>query len=151
MTALSLDVATTMIDTALAAGRKAKLGALTVVVLDPGGHVVALKREDGSGILRPEIAMGKAWGALGMGISSRAIQDRLGARPVFLGALASASGGRMIPVPGGVLVKDQGGAIIGAVGVTGDTSDADEYCAIAGINAAALAADPAEPQDNWAG
>ncbi len=151
MTALSLDAATTIIDTALAAGRKAKLGALTVVVLDPGGHVVALKREDGSGILRPEIAMGKAWGALGMGISSRAIQDRLGARPVFLGALASASGGRMIPVPGGVLVKDQGGAIIGAVGVTGDTSDADEYCAIAGIHAAGLAADPAEPQANWAG
>ena len=151
MTILTLDAATTIIDVALAAGRKAKLGALTVVVLDPGGHLVALKREDGSSILRPEIAMGKAWGALGMGMSSRAIQDNLGARPVFLGALATASGGRMIPVPGGVLVKDERGAIIGAVGVTGDTSDADEYCAIAGIDAAGLAAEPAEPQANWAG
>jgi uncharacterized protein GlcG (DUF336 family) len=151
MTTLTLDAATTIIDAGLAAGRKAKLGALTVAVLDAGGHIVALKREDGSSILRPEIAMGKAWGALGMGMSSRAIQDRLGARPVFLGALATASGGRMIPVPGGVLIKDKAGAIIGAVGVTGDTSDADEYCAIAGIDAAGLTADPAEPQANWAG
>jgi len=151
MTALTLDAATTIIDAALAAGREAKLGALTVVVLDAGGHVIAVKREDGSSILRPEIAMGKAWGALGMGMSSRAIQDNLGARPIFLGALATASGGRMIPVPGGVLVRDKDSAIIGAVGVTGDTSDADEYCAIAGIHAAGLAADPAEPQPNWAG
>ncbi len=151
MTTLTLDAATTIIDAGLAAGRKAKLGALTVVVLDAGGHIVALKREDGSSILRPEIAMGKAWGALGMGMSSRDIQDRLGARPVFLGALATAAGGRMIPAPGGVLVKDKDGAIIGAVGVTGDTSDADEYCAITGIAAAGLTADPAEPQANWAG
>lgn len=151
MTTLTLDAATTIIDAALAAGRKAELGALTVVVLDPGGHVIALKREDGSSILRPEIASGKAWGALGMGISSRAIQDRMGARPVFLGALATAAGGRMIPVPGGVLIKDKDNAIIGAVGVTGDTSDADEYCAIAGINAAGLQSDPAEAQENWAG
>lgn len=151
MTAVSLEAATTIIDAALAAGRQAKLGPLTVAVLDPGGHVVALKREDGSSILRPEIAMGKAWGSLGMGISSRAIEDRLGARPVFLSALANASGGRLIPVPGGVLIKDRGGAIIGAVGVTGDTSDADEYCAIAGIDAAGLTADPAEPQADWAG
>ncbi|MHA1536787.1 MAG: GlcG/HbpS family heme-binding protein [Alphaproteobacteria bacterium] len=151
MTILTLDAAGTIIEAALAAGREAKLGALTVAVLDPGGHLVAFKREDGSSILRPEIAIGKAWGALGMGMSSRAIQDKLGARPVFLNAISTASGGRLIPVPGGVLVRGEGGEIIGAVGVTGDTSDADEYCAIAGIKAAGLAADPAEPQADWEG
>ena len=148
---VTLDQASTIVDTALAAGRKEGMGALTVVVLDAGGHIVALKREDGSGILRVEVATGKAYGALGMGISSRKIRDNLvEARPTFVNALAAASGGRFIPVPGGVLIRE-GGAVVGAVGVTGDTSEKDEYAAIQGINAAGLTPDPAEPDPNWQG
>ena len=122
---------------------------LTVVVLDAGGHVVALKRQDGSGILRVDIATGKAWGALGMGIPSRTIRDRLGERPAFQGALVGASNGRFVPVPGGVLVLDGERRVIGAVGISGDTSDKDEYAAIQGIKAAGLASAPAEPIKDW--
>jgi uncharacterized protein GlcG (DUF336 family) len=145
MTELTLAQASTIVDAALAAGREKELGALTVVVLDAGGHAITLKREDNSGILRVEVATGKAWAALGMGSSSRAIGDRLAERPAFQGALAAAAGGRFISVPGGVLVRAADGRIIGAVGVTGDTSDNDEYCAIVGIKAAGLTPDPAEP------
>lgn len=149
--ALTLDQASTIVDTALAAGRTENMGALTVVVLDAGGHIVALKREDGSGILRVEVATGKAYGALGMGISSRKIRDNLvEARPTFVNALAAASGGRFIPVPGGVLIRE-GGTVVGAVGVTGDTSEKDEYAAIEGIKAAGLTPDPEEPDPNWRG
>ncbi|HUT48607.1 MAG TPA: heme-binding protein [Alphaproteobacteria bacterium] len=149
--ALTLDQASIIVDTALAAARTEKMNPLTVVVLDAGGHLKALKREDGSGILRVEVASGKAYGALGMGISSRKIRDNLvEARPTFVNALAAASGGRFIPVPGGVLIKD-GGEIVGAVGVTGDTSEKDEYAAIEGIKAAGLASDPEEPDPNWQG
>lgn len=149
--ALTLDQASTIVDTALAAGRKESMGALTVVVLDAGGHIVALKREDGSGILRVEVASGKAYGALGMGISSRKIRDNLvEARPTFVNALAAASGGRFIPVPGGVLIRE-GSTVVGAVGVTGDTSEKDEYAAIEGIRAAGLTPDPEEPDPNWRG
>ena len=135
---------------ALGAGRAANMMPLTVVVLDAGGHPVALEREDGSGILRADIALGKAWGALGMGASSRTSRDRLADRPAFLNALAAAAGGRFIAVPGGVLVLDAAGDAIGAVGVSGDTSDRDEYCAIAGIHAADLRSSPAHPAPDWA-
>ena len=149
--ALTLDQASTIVDTALAAGRKESMGALTVAVLDAGGHIVTLKREDGSGILRVEVATGKAYGALGMGISSRKIRDNLvEARPTFVNALAAAAGGRFIPVPGGVLIRE-GGTVVGAVGVTGDTSEKDEYAAIEGIRAAGLTPDPEEPDPNWRG
>jgi uncharacterized protein GlcG (DUF336 family) len=146
---LSLAAAETIIDTALAAGRKAGLLPLTVAVLDAGGHLIAFRREDGSGILRPDIAIGKAWGALGMGISSRHIRNRLAERPAFQAALAAASHGRFVPVPGGVLVRDASGAVIGAVGISGDASDKDEYCAIAGVRAAGLTPHPEEPAENW--
>jgi uncharacterized protein GlcG (DUF336 family) len=148
-TSLPLAAAGKIIDGALAAGEAARMLPLTVVVLDTGGHAIALKRQDGSGILRVDIATGKAWGALGMGIPSRAIGDRLGQRPAFQGALVGASQGRFVPVPGGVLVLDGEGKVIGAVGISGDTSDKDEYCAIQGIKAAGLAAAPAEPDDAW--
>ena len=115
---------------------------LTVAVLDAGGHLVAFLREDGSGIMRPDIAIGKAWGAIGMGINSRLIRDRLADRPSFQNALSAVSGGKFVPVPGGVLIRDNEGAVIGAVGVSGDTSDRDEFCAIAGIKMAGLIADP---------
>ncbi len=111
---------------------------LTVVVLDAGGHPVALQREDRSGIMRVEIATGKAWGGLGMGFGSRELFDRSSKQPMFITAIAAVSQGRMVPVPGGVLVRGGNGDIIGAVGISGDTSDNDEICAIAGIEAAGL-------------
>ncbi len=146
---LTLVQAEHMIDGALAAARAAQLLPLTVAVLDSGGHLVAFKREDGCGVLRFDIAFGKAWGALGMGISSRTIRDRLGNRPAFQGALAAASDGRFVPVPGGVLALDGARHVVGAVGISGDASDRDEYAAIMGVRAAGLAAHPDEPAENW--
>src|SRR5512138_2230179 len=133
MLGLTLAQASTIVDSALNKGRETKCAPLTVAVLDAGGHLVAFKREDRSGILRFDIAFGKAWGALGMGFGSRELADRSQKMPVFYGALAAASGGRIVPVPGGVLVKDAAGETIGAVGISGDTSDRDEACAVAGI------------------
>ncbi|MDP1908345.1 MAG: heme-binding protein, partial [Hyphomicrobium sp.] len=106
-------------------------------------------REDGCGVLRFDIAFGKAWGALGMGISSRTIRDRLGNRPAFQGALAAASGGRFVPVPGGVLALDGTRNVVAAIGISGDASDRDEYAAIMGVRAAGLACHPDEPAENW--
>ena len=136
-------------DEVIAAGHEVKLLPLTVAVLDAGGHLVVLKREDGSGILRADIAVGKAWGALGMGISSRTIRDRLRERPAFQGALAAASDGRFIPVPGGVLVLNAAKEVIGAVGVSGDASDKDEYAAVTAVRRAGLAPHPEQPVENW--
>jgi uncharacterized protein GlcG (DUF336 family) len=102
--------------------------------------MVSFKREDKSGILRYDIAYGKAWGALGMGFGSRELGDRAAKNPVFFGVLATVSQGRLIPVPGGVLIKDDAGAVLGAVGISGDASDKDEACAVAGIEAAGLKA-----------
>jgi uncharacterized protein GlcG (DUF336 family) len=140
MTGLTLAQASTILDAALNKGRELKLNPLTVVVLDAGGHAVALKREDRSGILRVEVATGKAWGALGVGAGSRVMFERSEKQPAFVNALAAASGGRLVPVPGGVLIRDGAGDIIGAVGISGDTSDQDEACAVAGIEAAGLKA-----------
>jgi uncharacterized protein GlcG (DUF336 family) len=148
-TPLSLAQASTIVDAALAAGRAADFEPLTVAVLDAGGHPLALKREDGSGILRPEIAIGKAWGALGMGVSSRTLGRRLAERTAFQNALAAASDGRFVAVPGGVLVRGAGGQVIGAVGISGDTSDKDEYAAIMGVRAAGLEPDPPAAVENW--
>ncbi len=136
---VSLAKADEIVAAALAKGRELGFEPLTVAVLDAGGHLVALKREDRSGILRPEIAIGKAWGALGMGFGSRELHNRAQKAPHFLNALAAASGGRVVPVPAGVLILD-GGDIIGAVGISGDTSDNDEICCIAGITAAGYVA-----------
>jgi len=149
MAGLTLDSAKTIADAALAAGREKDFMPLTVAVLDAGGHLVAFLREDRSGILRPEVAIGKAWGALGLGTSTRMLRDRLADRPAFQSALAAASGGKFIPVPGGVLIRDKAGDVIGAVGVSGDTSDKDEYAAIAGIKASGLIPFPAEPAPDW--
>src|SRR3982751_4549869 len=118
---VTLDQASTIVDTALQKGRETSCAPLTIVVLDAGGHLVACKREDRSGILRFDIAFGKAWGALGMGFGSRTLFDRSGKQPMFFTALAAVSQGRMVPVPGGVLIKDTAGEIVGAVGISGDT------------------------------
>jgi len=142
MPSLTLAQASTIVDIALKKGRDTNCAPLSVVVLDAGGHLVAFKREDRSGILRFDIAFGKAWGALGMGFGSRTLAERAAATPQFFTMLAAASGGRMVTNPGGVLIKDAGGDIIGAAGISGDTADKDEACAIAGIAAAGLKADP---------
>jgi uncharacterized protein GlcG (DUF336 family) len=141
---LDLHRATVIVDSALGAARRDGLQPLTVVVLDAGGHVVCCKREDGSGILRFEIAFGKAWGALGMGRSSRELEQISLQRPVFVATLAAAAGGRFVPVAGGVLVLDADKRIVGAVGASGDASDADEQCVIEGIHASGLASLPAD-------
>lgn len=129
---MTLELANAIIAATLEAARERNLKPLSVVVLDAGGHEVALQRENGSGILRVDIARGKAWGALGFGLGSRDLSVRAKQNPQFFAAIASASGGRVIPNAGGVLIRDETG-IIGAVGVSGDTSDADEACAIAAI------------------
>ena len=139
---ITLAQASTIIDVALKTGRDAKFQPLSVAVLDAGGHLVAFKREDKSGIMRFDIAFGKAWGALGMGLGSRTLFERAAQTPQFFTMLAAASGGRIVTNPGGVLVRDASGNVIGAVGISGDTSDKDEVCAIAGIEAAGLKADP---------
>ncbi len=140
MPKLTLDAAVRVIDGALARGAELGCAPLTVVVLDAGGHDLALKRQDGSGILRSDIARGKAWGALGMGFSSRELAERAQKVPTFFGALAAVSGGRLVPAAGGVLIYDEARNLLGAIGISGDTSDRDEDCAIRGITAAGLEA-----------
>jgi uncharacterized protein GlcG (DUF336 family) len=142
MQSLTLAQASTIVDVAIKTARDKKFQPLSVAVLDPGGHLVAFKREDKSGILRFDIAFGKAWGALGMGFGSRTLAERAANTPQFFTMLAAASGGRMVTNPGGVLIRDAAGDIIGAVGISGDTADNDETCAIAGIEAAGLVPDP---------
>ncbi len=138
---ISLTTAMTIVDRALGLARERGLHPLTVAVLDGAGCLVALKREDGSSFLRPQIAQAKAWGALGMGMGSRKLAQRAASHPAFMGALIALSEGRMIPVPGGVLIRSSGNLILGAVGISGDHPDHDEACAVAGIEAAGLTAD----------
>ena len=147
---LTLAAADRMIEATLRAGAAAGLLPLAVAVLDAGANLIAFRRQDGCGTLRRAIAEGKASAALGMGIGSRIIRDRLKERPAFQAAIAAASDGRFIPVPGGVLVLNADGEAIGAVGVSGDASDKDEYAAISGVHAAGFASHPAEPAPNWA-
>jgi uncharacterized protein GlcG (DUF336 family) len=142
--AITLSHATTIVDAALKKARETGCAPLAVAVLDEGGHLKAFAREDGAGILRPQIAFGKAWGALGMGLGSRNFAKRIAEQPgapSFFNALAAMSEGRVVPVPGGVLIRDASKAVIGAVGISGDTSDKDEACALAGIQATGLVGD----------
>jgi uncharacterized protein GlcG (DUF336 family) len=121
-----------------AAGREHGLKPLTVVVLDAGGHVISVEREDGSSNSRFEIAFGKAYGALALGMGSRSLMARAEQQAYFIAAAGAAIGGKLVPVPGGVLVKDAAGSVVGCVGVTGDSSDNDELAAVAGITAVSL-------------
>ena len=134
---MTLHIASQIVDAALAAGREHKFMPLVVAVLDAGGHLVAFKREDGAGILRFDIAFGKAYGALGMGFGSRELFNRTQANPTFMAALSTVAAGRLVPVPSGVLIVE-GGQVIGAVGISGDNSDNDETCALAGLAAVGL-------------
>ena len=141
MAELTLDVARKILDAALAKGLEKKLKPLVVTVLDARGCVKISAAQDGTSLLRSEIAHGKAYGALAMGMGSRALFQRAQEQAYFIGAVNTLAQGRMVPVPGGVLIRD-GGVLLGAVGISGDTSDNDEACAIAGIEAAGLKANP---------
>ena len=144
MSRLTLAAASTLVDAALAEARRQGFSPLAVAVLDAGAHLVALKREDEASLMRPQIAIAKAVGALGMGYGSRELAKRANAAPVFYSALFAISGGAMAPSPGGVLIRDADGQVIGAVGISGDTGDADEACAIAGVAAAGFTPDPGQ-------
>lgn len=141
MSRLTLSKANQIIQIAIKTARGLKLAPLTVVVLDEAGHLKAMQREDGATMLRQQIATAKAWGAVNMGISSRALAAVAGHRPDFMNALISVAEGKVMPVIGGVLIRDADNTIIGAVGVSGDVSDQDELCAIAGIEMAGFRAE----------
>ena len=142
MVTLGLALATKIIDTALAHAREKRFAPLAVAVLDSGGNLIAFQREDGAGLIRFDIAYGKAWGALGMGFGTRELARRAEKAPTFVTALAAVSHGRMVPSPGGVLVLNTDRTVVGAVGISGDIGDNDEACAVAAIEAAGLTAVP---------
>jgi uncharacterized protein GlcG (DUF336 family) len=133
---ITLELANRLIDATLAEAKSLHLKPLTVVVTDPGGYIVALARQDGSSNLRPAIALGKASGALALGVSSRKLAELAAERPTFIASLASLSAHGVVPAAGAVIFRRSDGGIAGAVGVTGDTSDNDERAALAGIAAA---------------
>jgi len=146
---LPLNIANQIIDKAINIRQTHNLLPLTVAVLDSGGNIIAIKREDGCGILRADIAIGKAWGALGMGISSRTIRNRLADRPAFQSALSAVSQGRFVPVPGGVLIANNEQDVIGAIGISGDASDKDEFTAITAVQSLGLKTFPEKPCESW--
>ncbi len=146
MTRLTLQAASIIADQSLVKGRELHLAPLTVAVLDHGGQIKVIKREDGCSLLRPEIAVGKAWGVLGMGFGGRELARRAAKNQTFFGALSDLSGGRMVPVPGGVLIRSESGEVLGSVGISGDASEKDEMCAVHGIKAAGLKPDTGDPE-----
>jgi uncharacterized protein GlcG (DUF336 family) len=138
---LTLAQARTILDHTLAAGREKKFKPLGVAIVDARGALRAYAEEDGNPILRSKIASGKAFGAVAFGAGSRRLHQIGVERPHMAAALVEISGGALVPVPGGVLIRDRSGALLGAVGVSGDTSDNDEVAAVAGIEAAGFAAE----------
>jgi uncharacterized protein GlcG (DUF336 family) len=141
MNRLTLILADRMVDEALREGARQGFQPLCVAVLDAGGHLLALKRDERASLLRPQIANGKASSVLGMGFGGRELARRAERMPAFFGALSDLAGGNMVPVPGGVLIRDDAGDIVGAIGISGDTSDNDEHCALAAVAAVGLVAD----------
>ena len=142
MSELTLDRANKIVAASIAAGREKKLLVLAVAVLDERGALKSFGAEDGTSLKRGEIAIGKASAALAFGLGTRSINKMAKDRPYFIGSASHSVGGPFIPVPGGVLIKNDKGVLIGAVGISGDVSDNDEAAAIAGIQAAGFAADP---------
>ncbi|WP_147114897.1 heme-binding protein [Tateyamaria sp. syn59] len=137
---MNLDLANALIAAALDYRRAQNMKPLTIAVIDAGGHLVALQREDGTSNLRAEIAQGKAKGAVAMGLGSRALFNRAQEQPYFIDAMNALNGGALVPVPGGVLIR-RDGVLIGGIGITGDSSDNDEACAVAAIEGRGLVAD----------
>jgi uncharacterized protein GlcG (DUF336 family) len=142
---VSLEAASIILDHALAKARALKLKSLAVAVLDPRGCLKAYKAEDGTSLMRFDIAFGKAWGALGMGFGGRELERRSAQGSMFFNSLQAMTGGRIVPVAGGVLIRNHAGLVVGAVGISGDVSDNDELCAIQGIIAAGLKPDTGDP------
>lgn len=140
MSGITLAQASAVVDGTIACGEQLGLAPLTVAVLDAGGHLVVAKRADGAGILRVDVAMAKAWGVLGMGWAAHELVERAEKMPQFMAALGTLAGGRLVPVAGGVPIRDGQGQLVGSVGVSGDTSVNDERCAVAGIDSAGLVA-----------
>ena len=139
---MQLEIAQKIVAAAMASARSQKFKPLAIVVLDARGSIKAAAAEDGTSLKRAEIAIGKAHGALAMGLGSRTLFSRSQQQPQFMAAVTHAVGGSLIPVPGGVLINDSAGTLLGAVGVSGDTSDNDEIAARAGIAAAGCKGDP---------
>jgi uncharacterized protein GlcG (DUF336 family) len=138
---MTLDIARRIIEAALAKAGILGLKPMAAAVLDARGCLKYFAAQDGTSLLRAEVAQGKAYGALALGMGSRAIFKRAQEQAYFVDAVNTLAGGRIIPVPGGVLIRDAAGTLLGAIGVSGDTSDNDEICALAGIEAVGLKAD----------
>lgn len=139
MSKLTLSQTNRIVETALAKAREMKVKPLAIAVLDESGHIRSVQREDEASMFRVDIAVGKAWAAVGMGVSSRTLLERAKGNPHFFGALAATAQGKFLPQTGAVVIKDKSGAIIGAAGASGGTGDEDEAVCIAGIEAAGLA------------
>jgi uncharacterized protein GlcG (DUF336 family) len=135
---MKIEIARQLVRTAFARARKLQLAPLAVTVLDAGGNLVCFEREDGAGIARFDISFAKAWGSLGMGFPSRELARRTEQYPAFFAMVSTATGGRMAASPGGVRIADGSGTVIGAIGISGDTGDKDEACALEAIAAAGL-------------
>ena len=138
---LSLDIANSIVLSALRKARKMEAAPLAVAVLDESGQMKSFQREDETSLMRADVATGKAWGALGMGRSSRVLGKVAEVRPPFIQALTAVAAGKLVPVPGGVLIRNQDGRVVGAVGISGDTSEIDEECAVTAIQSVGLFAD----------
>jgi uncharacterized protein GlcG (DUF336 family) len=136
MTPLTLEQANKIIAAALAQSKQAGYKPMGIAVLDEAGHLKAFAREDGASMFRFEVAQGKAWGAVGMGVSSRVLGERAQGNPNFFVSLAASASGRFLPQTGAVLIKDAQGTVLGAVGASGGTGDEDETICIAGVQAA---------------
>ena len=137
---LNLAQANALIEAVFAKGAALGLKPLTVAVLDPGGYLIAAQRQDTCSNMRVKLAQGKAAGALALGVPSRVIAKMAEERPHFIAAVREMGEGGMVPAGGGVIIADGAGTIVGAIGVTGDTSDNDEACAFAAIEAQGLTA-----------
>jgi uncharacterized protein GlcG (DUF336 family) len=139
MSKLTLAEANKIIEAALAKAREMKVKPLAVAVLDESGHIRSVQRQDEASMFRVDVAIGKAWAAVGMGVASRTLLQRAKDNPQFYGALSATAQGKFLPQTGAVVIKDKSGATIGAAGASGGTGDEDEAVCIAGIEAAGLA------------
>jgi len=138
MSKLTLAQANKIVETALAKAREMKIKPLAVAVLDESGHVKSLQREDGASMFRCDVAIGKAWASVGMGVASRTLLQRAKENPQFFGALSATAQGKFLPQTGAVVIKDAQGNVLGAAGASGGTGEEDEAVCIAGVEAAGL-------------
>ncbi|OAI94077.1 MULTISPECIES: GlcG/HbpS family heme-binding protein [Pseudomonas] len=146
MSTLDVETAARLAATTLRQARELGIKPLAAAVLDAAGHPLAVLRDEQASFLRPRIASGKARGCLGMGVGGRELARRAQAMPTFFDAINSLTDGEVIPMPGGILLRDTQGRLLGAIGVSGDSSDNDEHCALLAIAAVGLRGDTGDPQ-----